>query len=162
MPDEVATFKVEDARLIFKNFSGREGPMNRAGERNFCVILDPETAAQMVDDGWNVRSLNPKEEGDEPTPYIQVSVGYKIRPPRITLITSAGRTQLDESTVDVLDYANMKLVDLIARASYWEVNGKTGIKAYLQTMFVTIEEDDLERKYAVVGQPYVGEEAGDD
>lgn len=157
MPDDVLTFKVENARLLFKNFTGRASSMNTAGNRNFCVVLDPETAAAMIEDGWHVKYLDPREEGDEPTPYIQVTVGYKIRPPRITLITSTGRTQLDESTVEVLDYANMKMVDLIARASYWTVGDKSGIKAYLQTMFVTIEEDDLEKKYAIAGEPYVGE-----
>ena len=162
MAEQVATFKVEDARLIFKNFAGKEGPMNRMGDRNFCVVLDPESATQMAQDGWNVRTLDGREEGDPDTPYIQVAIGYKNRPPRIVLISSTGRTQLDESSVEVLDYADMKTVDLIARAYNWEVNGKTGVKAYLQTMFVTIEEDDLERKYAVIPDHLYGEEPGDD
>ena len=162
MAEQVATFKVEDARLIFKNFSGKEGPYNRAGQRSFCVVLDPDVAAQMAEDGWNVRNLEAREEGDVDTPYIEVAVNFKNRPPRIVMITSTGRTPLDESMVEALDYADMKTVDLIARAYNWEVNGKTGIKAYLQTMFVTIEEDDLERKYAVIPDHMYGEEPGDD
>jgi hypothetical protein len=152
MADEVKTFKVENARLIFRNFAGKEGQYNREGDRNFAVILDPDTAAQMVEDGWNVRSLAAREEGDEDTPYIPVAVSFKNRPPRIMLITSTGRTKLDESSVDVLDYADIKVADLIARGYEWVVNGKTGVKAYLQTLFVTIEEDDLERKYAMMEQ----------
>lgn len=145
---EVLTFQVDDAQLIFRNFAGKEGKYNREGDRNFSVILDQESAERMAADGWNVKSLPPREEGDAETPYIQVGVGYKVRPPRIVLISSKGRTNLDEDGVEVLDWVSIGKVDLIARAYPWAVGDKTGIKAYLQTMFVTIEEDELERRYA--------------
>jgi hypothetical protein len=65
------------------------------------------------------------------------------------MITSTARTALDGDSIGFLDWADIGKVDLIARGYEWEVNGKTGIKAYLQTMFVTISEDALELKYAV-------------
>jgi len=146
---DVLTFQVDDAQIIFRNFSGKEDKYNREGDRNFSVILDEETAEHMLADGWNVKYLAAREEGDAETPYIQVAVGYKNRPPRIVLIYSSGRTNLDEGSVETLDWVSIRKADLIARAYQWEVNGKGGIKAYLQTMFVTIEEDELERRYAV-------------
>lgn len=148
MPDEAKTFMVEDATIIFRNFSGKEGQYNREGDRNFAVILDADLASRMLEDGWNVRYLDSREEGEDPTPYIQVAVNFKNRPPRVVLLTSAARTQLDEDSVEVLDWADIKVADLIARGYDWTVNGKTGTKAYLQSLFVTIEEDALERKYA--------------
>jgi len=142
------TFMVEDAKLIFRNFQGKETPYNTQGNRNFTVILDPELAERMALDGWNVRYLEPKEEGDLPTPTIQVTVSFKNRPPQVTLITSQSRTILDEASIEVLDWADIQTCDLIANGYDWVVNGKTGTKAYLQTLFVTIEENALERKYA--------------
>ena len=147
--DDRKEFKVEDAILVFRNFAGKEGPMNREGDRNFCVLLDHETAELMAKDGWNIKALNSREEGEPDQPYIQVAVSFKVRPPKIVMISSSGRTHLNQNTVEMLDYADIKTVDLIANEYQWNVNGKTGIKAYLKTMFVTIDEDELERKYAV-------------
>lgn len=149
MADEQATFMVEDAQIIFRNFEGKEGQYNRKGDRNFGVILDPKTAEQMKKDGWNVKFLKSRDDESDEVPWVQVSVNFENRPPRVVMITSTSRTTLDETSVEVLDWADIQTVDLIARAYNWEVNGKTGIKAYLKSMFITIEEDELERKYGI-------------
>lgn len=153
MADEAKTFKIEDATIVFRNFAGKEGQYNREGDRNFCVILPDDVADRMLADGWNVRHLDAREEGDDPTPYIAVSVNFNNRPPRVVMLTSTTRTQLDESSVEILDWADVKTADLIARGYDWTVNGKSGTKAYLQSLFITIEEDELERKYAIHDHP---------
>jgi hypothetical protein len=68
------------------------------------------------------------------------------------VITSRGRTNLDDTQVEMLDWATIVNVDLIVRPYEWLVNGKTGIKAYCQSIYVTIEEDELERKYGDLDQ----------
>lgn len=151
MPAE-QTVLMEGVRLVFRNFTGKEGQYNREGDRNFGVILPNDVAEAMAADGWNVKHLQPREDDEEetdPTPWLPVKVGYgKGRPPKIMLVTERGRTALDEQTVDTLDWADIKNVDLIVRPYHYEVNGRTGISAYVQSMYVTIEEDALERKYA--------------
>jgi hypothetical protein len=146
------TVLMEGVRIIFRNFAGKEGQYNREGDRNFGVILDEATAQKMAEDGWNIKWLKPREEDEEDSPeqaWLPVSVKYDAgRPPRIVLITSRGRTNLDESEVVMLDWADITNVDMIVRPYEWNVSGKTGIKAYLQSMYVTIDEDPLERKYA--------------
>ena len=142
------TIVFEDARIVFRNFAGKEGMYNREGDRNFCLLLSEEEAEMMARDGWNIKALRAREEGDPDQPYIQVSVSFKGRPPRIVMITSRGRTNLGEDECELLDWADIKMADLIIRPYEWTVNGKSGIKAYLQSIFVTIHEDALELKYA--------------
>jgi len=151
--DDHITFN--DARLLFKNFAGRETKFNREGDRNFCVVIpDQEMVDLLLKDGWNVKNLAPREEGDEPLNYMKVSVSYKGRPPKIVIITSRGRTSIDVDLVSMLDFADMTKVDLIVRPYHWNVKGDTGVSAYLKTMFVTIWEDELELRYADV--PEIG------
>lgn len=155
MPANDNTVLMEGVKIIFRNFSGKEGQYNREGDRNFAVLLDDEVATPMAEDGWNVKWLKPREDDEEEKEqaYLSVSLNFsKGRPPRVVMVTSRGRTILGENEVELLDWADITNVDLIIRPYEWSVSGKTGVKAYLQSIYVTIEEDPLERKYADLDQ----------
>lgn len=147
----IPDIRIEGARLIFRNFSGKEGMYNREGDRNFNVIIPPDIVDAVIAAGWNVRWLKAREEGDEPTARLEVKVHYNPatgRGPRAFLVTSGGKTELDKDTIKMLDVAQIENVDVVIRPYVWEVNGKTGVKAYLKAIYVTIVEDEFDRKYA--------------
>lgn len=146
--DRINPVVLENRRIMFRNFSGEEGRYNAKGDRNFNVLLDEDEAIAMLTDGWNVKYLEPRSEDDVRQPRIKVNVKYgKGIPPRVILITSRGKTLLDESMLQILDWAEIENVDLIIRPYSWDINGRQGVTAYLKAIYVTIVEDELEKKY---------------
>ena len=137
---------IKNAQLFKTNFSGKAiPPYNPEGRRNFCVFIeDLNVARDMEKDGWNIRWLKPRQEGDEEKAFVSVAVNYSKRPPKIILRTSRGDTRLEEEEVGMLDWAEKEKVDLTINPRPWDDDGRRRIKAYLRTMIVQIYEDDLE------------------
>lgn len=134
--------QIDDARIIYRNFSGEGSKFNREGDRNFSLIIDdPDVADELVAQGWNVKIREPREEGDNPFIHLPVKIKFNDRGPRIYLITGDRRNELDEESVGILDNVDIISVDLDIRPYDWEVNGKTGRTAYLHSMRVIQEVD---------------------
>ena len=138
----------DNCRIGFRNFSGKEGKFNPPGKKNFCVFIDDTDLAKRLEgDGWNIRYLAPRNEGEEPQALLNVGVSYDPYPPVIYLVTSTQKTLLDDNTVGMLDWAEIKNIDLVVRPYNYEVNGRAGVKAYCKSMYVTIIEDEFADKY---------------
>lgn len=154
--DDAPRLKVDDAVFNFRNFSGRNSRFASADvRRNFGVVLDPELAAQLAADGWAVKYPKPGDElradGEEKAPYLVVHLGYKIRAPRVVMELSGGRIELGEDQVEVLDWADIAQCRFICTLRTWHMDetGASGNKAWLKTMVVHIEEDELEVEYGL-------------
>ena len=146
----IENITIENAQLLggsFKNFSGRPGKYNPPGRRTFCVIIPEESVDALVEEGWNIKTLNPRDEEDDPRHYIQVRVNYGEISPNIYIVTGKKKTQLCNETVGELDFVEMANVDLIIRPYIWDRDGETGVTAYVKTMYVTVVEDQFASKY---------------
>ena len=146
---QLSNIIIEDAHILFRNFAGKPSKFNAAGARNFCVFIDDDSMVQsLMADGWNIKTLAARDAEERDRFYIQVSVNFEYVPPKVVLVTKRGQTILDEESIESLDYAEIKNVDLTIRPYPWGIGEKSGVKAYLKTLYVTIEEDEFASKYA--------------
>ena len=141
--------QIDEARIIYRNFSGAPSKFNREGDRNFAVVInDEEIKDALIEEGWNVKIKAPREEGDEPFMYLPVKVKFNERGPKVYLKSGKATNRLDEESIDCLDHVDIVSVDTDIRPYDWEVQGKTGRTAYLQSIWVTQEVDRFADRFA--------------
>ena len=144
---------IDDARIIFRNFSGTESKYNRKGDRNFALVIDSqEICDALVKDvnkygvSWNVKIRPPREEGDTPFMYMPVKVNMEGKGPNIYLKSGDNTRKLTTNNVGILDDIEIESVDLDIRPYDNVVNGKPYRSAYLQAMHVTQRIDRFEAR----------------
>lgn len=151
MSNRIENIVVDGAKIIWRNFAGKPDKYNPAGgKRQFNLVISPDDVDDLVDEGWNIKSREPKDGEGDTLYYLPVNVRYDgARPPKIYLITERKKkkTMLDEDTVASLDYAEIINCDLVVSPYNWKMGNRTGVTAYLQSMYVTIKEDEFADKY---------------
>lgn len=151
--------QIDDARIIFRNFRGEASKYNRAGDRNFALVIPSEKIANdLVDLGWNVKIKPPKEDGDEPFMYLPVKVKFNERGPQVYLRTGESVNKLDEESVAVLDDIDIVSVNMDVRPYDWIIqegtkDEKRGRTAYLQSIEVVQNIDRFAARYAEEEHP---------
>lgn len=136
---------LRDFPITFKNFSGRETRYNRAGNRNFAIVLDDETADELLAQGWNIHVKEYADGGRRNT--LPVSIGYSEKyQPIVVMVTPKGeyfkKTNLTEETVGELDAARVVRARVILNGRTWSnAQGNSGIKAWLDNGYFVIEKD---------------------
>ncbi|MBQ2533286.1 MAG: hypothetical protein II545_06580 [Lachnospiraceae bacterium] len=128
---------VEIGRGSYRNFSGIKSDFNKAGERRFSVFLPPDVAEYLEGVGWYVKHKPSRRDEGEELLQLDVAVGFDRWPPVITLISHDGvRSFLNSENVGLLDSVDIEDATMEIRPYNWEVNGKTGCKAYLKELTV--------------------------
>ena len=146
---DVNNINIEGAIVIWKNFSGERDKFN-PGKRGFSVVIDDAAMAEELrNEGWNVKD-RPLQEGADPSEQ-EWTLPVKLNMNRYTqvwLIVGNHKTLLDENTVAQLDVVDFVNCDISIRPYEWEMGGRNGITAYVDSMYVTIRENKFAEKYA--------------
>lgn len=143
--------ELRDVQLIWRNFAGDGNKYKFAqeGRRNFCVVIDEETASKMEDEGIRVKHPKKRDEGEDDMSYITVKVSYQYRAPSVNLIVGNRVQELTEETISVLDDIDIQKCDLTVNPSYYEMpDGTTGYSLYLREIYVTQALSRLAQEYA--------------
>lgn len=177
MPQKVRINRIEaplfmkDAKIIYRNFVGEKRRFNKLGDRNFNVVIeDEQLATLLMKDGWNLKPFKPRPDDEEVIPgyHMEVAVNFESsQPPKIVMITEIlikdpsaedgvktvrKGVLLSEETVGLLDSAHILKSDIEIRPYNWGPDdaGRTGVKAYLKTLWVTIKADPFSEEYSDV------------
>lgn len=146
--------QIDDARIIHRNFEGRGDKYNREGDRNFSLVIpDKELADRLIDEGWNIKIKAPRDEDDMPFMFMPVKIKFNDRGPKVYLNVGGRVVQLDEESVECIDNIDIRTVNLDIRPYNWEMNGKSGRTAYLQSMEVVQEIDRFAARLAESESP---------
>ena len=145
----VNNINIEGAIIIWKNFSGERDKFN-PGKRGFSVVIDDTVMAdELRQEGWNVKDRPLQEGADDSEQEWTLPVKLNMnRYTQVWLIVGNHKTLLDEDTVSQLDVVDIVNCDISIRPYEWEMNGRTGITAYVDSMYVTIRENKFAKKYA--------------
>lgn len=145
----VNNINIEGAMIIWKNFSGERDKFN-PGKRGFSVVIDDTVMAdELRQEGWNVKDRPLQEGADDSEQEWTLPVKLNMnRYTQVWLIVGNHKTLLDEDTVSQLDVVDIVNCDISIRPYEWEMNGRTGIAAYVDSMYVTIRENKFAEKYA--------------
>ena len=137
------TLEINDARICYRNFKGLISKYNKNGKKEFSVIIpNEEIADALAKDGWNIKIKPSNMEGEKPFITLPVKVNFDGRPPAI-YVKSGNNTpkKLDEESIGILDDIDIISVSLDLNPYDWDVNGKTGVSAYLDSMLVVQNVD---------------------
>ena len=141
--------QIDDARIVYRNFTGVGSKFNREGDRNFAVVIpDRDTADDLIREGWNVKIKPPREDGDDPFMYLPVKIKFNDRGPVAYLKSGKNMHKLDEEGICCFDDIDILSVDMDLRPYDWNVTGKAGRTAYLQSICVTQRVDRFAERYS--------------
>ena len=141
--------EIDDAIIIYRNFAGEGGPYNREGDRNFAVLIpDEDMKNLLVEDGWNVKVKPSRRDDEELFMYLPVKVKYTEKGGPTVYVKSRDRVNaISEANIGMLDNIEIAGVDLDIRPYDWDINGKTGRTAYLQSILVTQKIDRFAARF---------------
>lgn len=144
---------IQNATIMrFGNWSNFEGKPTKftpaGGKRTFNLVLTEVVADALRADGWNVKTLESREEGDEPTYITQIIVNLNSDPPPVIKIYTnfhgkKRANELNENTIKILDTVSIENIDMVIHPYVHNFpNSQYTTNGYIKGLFVTQAYDE--------------------
>ena len=147
----IPDINITEGKIAYSNFSGSPTQYNpEGGSRTVTFVIPDDIADGLINEGWKIR----KQEFDDGTSRYLLDAAFLFRTrngqprdPKIFIVRDNRLIHVTEDTADALDRADIVSVDAVIAASHWEYAGRSGIKAYINSMYLTIKENPIDEKY---------------
>lgn len=158
--------EIADARLIFKNFSGKPDIFSGSETPTFGVLIPAE--AVVFDErigkyftrecdiipefasGIIAHKLKPRHEDDDPAYWLKIKINMdRDNPPKIYVDRAGEKSRLTKETIKVLDYADIDKASMQLSVYNWSMAGSSGRSLYLKNLICFINENDFMSKYDI-------------
>lgn len=138
-------WRVTDAAIMYKNFSGEPTEVNRAGgKRSFALVFPKEMADILISEGFNVKQRSIDPDLDDYIYYTEIIVNFDSQwPPRIHLVTIFGENEnvirITAENAFELDRNQLKDIELIIHPFQHGRSNPSGstVKGYLRSLNAT-------------------------
>ena len=153
-PTWIPDLEIEDAQIkwAWSNFEGRVEAYNAEGKRSFTIVLPEDRVDELREQGWNVKEIEGREEGDPSEFHLKVQISFAKVPPRVYLIKSGNRKmRIDERDLSDINRATCNRVDVIIAPSRWaDPNNPSrhGVSAYVKELYASVTESRFAEQYA--------------
>lgn len=154
MADGMKNLDIFDGVIAYRNFAGRKDENNENGERTATFAVSIEDGLKLIEDGWYLRRQEfPNEPEREPRYLFKTTITFRTKDgtpkdPKVFIVREDGSiVHMTEDIIDQLDRADIVSVDANIGPWHWRRNGKEGVKAYVNCMYVKIKENQIEAKY---------------
>lgn len=155
---------VENAMIVWTNFAGEPTRFNpQGGKRYFSLVIPEDFAKELMDQGWNIKARQPKDEDDDVLYTTEVIVNMDSGwPPYVCLCSERDgkkiKRRLNADTIGLLDSTRAKCVDLVINPHNHNV-GAYRVKGYASAiMFTQAESHRFNGKY----DDYIDDSEDDD
>lgn len=161
---------ISKAQICFRNLAGKPTKFNsKGGVRDFAIILDNyDDVESLINMGFPVKYFNKKEPTAPDVPYLKVKVNFRysddgteLLSPHIYLVERdpnnpekiVNKKLVTPQLAAIADQAELDYCDIVIRPYGWEVNGNSGVAAYLDKMFMNLHIDEFESQYEMYDDP---------
>lgn len=150
----VNDINIVNGEIAYSNFSGRPTTYKpEGGVRTVTFVIPSDAAPELQEAGWKIRRQEfPNDPDREPRYLLEATLTFRtrngqLRDPKIFIVRPDSLVHVTEETVDTLDRAEIVNADAVLGPYYWENGNKRGIKAYVNSLYITVKENPIDEKY---------------